>query len=73
MAGQILTYPQFVESGGMVVDSGSPISVGAYEQYRQSVGSPINLSGAIKIPPELEDILNSMPKSTQEKVLNSVK
>ena len=74
-AGQILTYPQFVESGGMVVDSGSPISVGAYEKYRESVGSPIDTSGSIRtdLPEEIKNIINEMSKSTKAKVISSAR
>ena len=74
-AGQILTYPQFVESGGMVVASGSPISVGAYEKYRESVGSPIDTSGSIRtdLPEEIKNIINEMSKSTKAKVISSAR
>ena len=75
MAGEVLSYPQFVESGGMDVGLGNPISVGAYKQYRESVGSPIDTSGSIQpvLPEEIKNIINEMSKSTKAKVLSSAR
>lgn len=74
-AGEVLSYPQFVESGGMDVGLGNPISVGAYKQYRESVGSPIDTSGSIQpvLPEEIKNIINEMSKSTKAKVLSSAR
>jgi len=69
-----MTYPQFVESGGMVVDSGSPISVGAYSQYLQSIGAEDTTIGAIQtLPPELNAIIENLPENAKKKIIESAR
>jgi len=73
-AGQVLTYPQFVESGGMVVDSGSPISAGAYSQYLQSIGAEDTAIGAIsELPSEINTIIQNLPENTKKKIIESAR
>ena len=74
-AGEVLSYPQFVESGGMVIDSGSPISAGAYSQYLQSIGAPDITQDTITtdLPSEINSILNEMNSSTKKKIINSIR
>ena len=74
MAGEVLSYPQFVESGGMVVDSGSPISAGAYSQYLQSIGAEDTTIGAIQtLPPELNAIIENLPENAKKKIIESAR
>ena len=73
-AGEVLSYPQFVESGGMVVDSGSPISAGAYSQYLQSIGAQDTTIGAIsELPSEINTIIENLPENTKKKIIESVR
>lgn len=73
-AGEVLSYPQFVESGGMVVDSGSPISTGAYSQYLQSIGAQDTTIGAIsELPSEINTIIENLPENTKKKIIESVR
>ena len=73
-AGQVLSYPQFVESGGMVVDSGSPISAGAYSQYLQSIGAEDTAIGAIsELPSEINTIIQNLPENTKKKIIESAR
>jgi len=73
-AGEVLSYPQFVESGGMIVDSGSPISTGAYSQYLQSIGAQDTTIGAIsELPSEINTIIENLPENTKKKIIESVR
>ena len=73
-AGEVLSYPQFVESGGMVVDSGSPISAGAYSQYLQSIGAEDTTIGSIQtLPPELNAIIENLPENAKKKIIESAR
>ena len=73
-AGEVLSYPQFVESGGMVVDSGSPISAGAYSQYLQSIGAQDTTIGAIsELPSEINTIIENLPENTKKKIIESAR
>jgi hypothetical protein len=73
-AGEVLSYPQFVESGGMIVDSGSPISTGAYSQYLQSIGAQDTTIGAIsELPSEINTIIENLPENTKKKIIESAR
>jgi hypothetical protein len=58
----------------MVVDSGSPISAGAYSQYLQSIGAQDATIGAIsELPSEINTIIENLPENTKKKIIESVR
>jgi hypothetical protein len=58
----------------MIVDSGSPISTGAYSQYLQSIGAQDTTIGAIsELPSEINTIIENLPENTKKKIIESVR